>query len=107
MGISLFFLIFFTLFNILTKVVPAARELSDDFCMATYSNRKQEDREFGLANRIVAAYKSNLIDESTKVMAFAIKTRGDKAVHYDPHATKDVAGTIRDTLILLRRLEPG
>lgn len=81
--------------------------VSDDVCIATYPNRKQEDRDFGLANRIVAAYKNKLIDEPTKLMAFAIKTRGDKAVHYDPHATKDVAGTIRDTLIVLRMLEPG
>lgn len=81
--------------------------VSDDVCMATYPNRKQEDREFGLANRIVAAYKSNLIDKPTKALAFAVKDFGDKAVHNDPHATKDVAGTIRDTLIVLRRLEGG
>lgn len=81
--------------------------VSDDVCMTVYPNRKQEDRDFVLANRIVAAYKSNLIDKPTKIMAFAIKTRGDKAVHYDPLATKDVAATIRDTLIVLRRLDGG
>ncbi|HUT45104.1 MAG TPA: hypothetical protein VMX36_02415 [Sedimentisphaerales bacterium] len=81
--------------------------VSDDVCMTIYPNRKPEDRDFGLANRIVAAYKSNLIDKPTKIMAFAIKTRGDKAVHYDPLATKDVAATIRDTLIVLRRLDGG
>lgn len=81
--------------------------VSDDVCIATYPNRRQEDRDFGLSSRIVAAYKNKLIDKLTKRMAFAIKTRGDKAVHYDPHATKDVAGTIRDTLIVLRRLESG
>jgi len=64
-----------------------------------------EDRDFGLAKNIVAAFNSNLLDKPTRALAFAVKTRGDKAVHNDPHATKDVAGTIRDTLIVLRRLE--
>ena len=81
--------------------------VSDNVCMSIYPNRKPEDRKFGLANRIVVAYKTQLIDKSTKKLAFSVKMRGDKAVHYDPHATKDVAGTIRDTIIVLKELESG
>ncbi len=81
--------------------------VSDDVCMSIYPDRKPKDREFGLANRIVAAYKTQLIDKSTKKLAFSVKMRGDEAVHHDPHATKDVTGTIKDTIIVLKELECG
>lgn len=81
--------------------------VSYDVCMSIYPNRRPEDREFGLANRIVAAYRTNLIDKSTKKLAFKVKKRGDNAVHHDPYATQDVTGTIKDTIIVLKELECG
>lgn len=81
--------------------------VSDDICKSIFPDREPEDGEFGLANRIVAAYKTQLIDKSTKKIAFSVKMRGDKAVHDDPNASKDVAGTIKDTIIVLKELERG
>lgn len=78
--------------------------VSDDVCMSIYPDRKAGDKEFGLANRIVAAYKTKLIDKPTKKLAFEVKNRGDKAVHHDPYATKDVTRTIKDTIIVLKKL---
>lgn len=59
----------------------------------------------GLAKRIVVAHQTGKITEEVRNAAFKVKNRGDKAVHYDPHATDDVLGTILDTLVVLRALD--
>jgi len=81
--------------------------VSDDVCMSIYPDRKAGDRKFGLANRIVAAYEKKLIDKSTKKLAFGVKNHGDEAVHHDPYAIKDVTRTIKETIIVLKKLECG
>lgn len=76
--------------------------VADEVCERFYE--PHEELDFGLAKRISSAFKNGMISATGKKMAFAVKMRGDKAVHGDPHATKDVLGTIRDTLIVVREL---
>jgi len=63
---------------------------------------KRKDR-YGLQDRIEAAFP-DLLDKRTKEDAHAVRLKGDRAIHYDPHATRDVIGTIRQTLHVVNRL---
>lgn len=59
--------------------------------------RKAEHQDYGLQDRIEAACPT-LINEETRRVAQIVKCRGDKAIHFDPHATCDAIGTIRFAL---------
>jgi hypothetical protein len=57
----------------------------------------------GLQKQIDAAFDKGIIDKATQRLAHDVRIRGIKAVHYDPQATQDVLGTIRDTLTVIKR----
>ena len=59
---------------------------------------------YTLAHRINASFQEGIIDKEIKQKAFTIKDRGDKAVHRQPGITKDVWGTIRDTVSVLEKI---
>lgn len=59
---------------------------------------------YTLANRVKASFQEGIIDKEIKQKAFTIKERGDKAVHRQPGITKDVWGTIRDTVAVLETI---
>jgi hypothetical protein len=71
--------------------------ITDSLCEKYYTKRKPED-DFGLANRIVTAKKEKIITSDISKLAFLVKDRGDKAVHAQPDVTKDVLGTIANTI---------
>lgn len=71
--------------------------ISDSLCEKYYLKRKPEDT-FGLASRIATAKKEGIIDKAISKLAFEVKDRGDKAVHAQPDITKDVLGTIANTI---------
>ena len=56
-----------------------------------------------LSHRIEAALP-DLIDEALHQSAVRVNGKGTKAVHYDPEATVDVLGTIRETIALVAAL---
>jgi hypothetical protein len=60
--------------------------------------------EFTMSERIRSAHKAGIIDDATKDRALIIKERGDKSIHYQPNITKDVLGTINDTICVLNAL---
>jgi hypothetical protein len=65
--------------------------------------RKAEHQDYGLQDRIEAACPT-LISEEIRKAAATVKCRGDKAIHFDPHATQDAIGTIRLALQVIDRL---
>lgn len=69
--------------------------------------RYSKPREFGLNERITAAWKDGMIDEETWKLARDVKMRGDKAVHYQLDVTKKVLDTIRDTLRVIEMVTGG
>lgn len=62
---------------------------------------------FNLANRIYAARKEGLIDDDIEGKADKVRLRGNHAVHEQPGLTKDVWGTICDTVAVLERITQG
>jgi hypothetical protein len=64
---------------------------------------KAEHQDYGLQDRIEAACPT-LINEEIRKSAEVVKCRGDKAIHFDPHATQDALGTIRLALKVIDRL---
>jgi hypothetical protein len=74
-------------------------KVSDEICEQVFN--AAEERDFGLLARIMAAHRRGMISDGTRDTAVRVKDRGDKAVHYDPDATKDVLGTVRDTMKVL------
>jgi hypothetical protein len=87
----------------------AFKDAVDNEVCEKYSNKRPSNKRlydnFTLVDRIYAAEKEGLINEATRKLAKKIKTRGDKAVHYQPDITKDILGTIRDTLVVIERLQ--
>ncbi|MCJ7730630.1 MAG: hypothetical protein MUO27_12260 [Sedimentisphaerales bacterium] len=80
----------------------ALREkISPEICEKHFGRRQFG---FNLSDRIHAAAKEGLIDDATKSKTLKVKERGDKAVHYQPDITKDVWGTICDTVSVLEVL---
>ena len=59
---------------------------------------------FTLTDRIHAASKEGRVDEAIKSKALKVKSRGDKAVHYQPDITKNVWETICDTVVILEKI---
>jgi len=76
--------------------------VSDEVCEKRLDKRRRYN--FTLNDRILAALNDGVIDEKTKKLAMKVKECGVKAVHYQPDITKDVFGTIRDTLTILEKL---
>lgn len=78
----------------------------DEVCerYGQYHTNSKGEHCYTLANRIIAAFREGIIDADIKQKAFIIKERGDKAVHYQPDITKDVWGTICDTVAVLERI---
>jgi len=60
--------------------------------------------DFSLSDRIQGALNEEIIDEDIAKKARTVKTRGDTAVHKQPNITKDVWGTICDTVAVLKRI---
>ncbi len=79
------------------------KNISDDICKKYYSEKDVEF--FTLNERIKAAFKEGLINQNTRKLALKIKWDGDNAVHNRPDITKDVFGTICDTLIVVEQLQ--
>jgi len=80
-------------------------KISDEICEKVFG--AAEERDFGLLARIRAAHRTQMISDGTRDTAWRVKYRGDKAVHYDPDATRDVKGTVRDTVEVLKVLFPA
>lgn len=59
---------------------------------------------YNLSDRIQAAWNEKIIDEDIAKKARNIKEWGNKAVHCQPNITKDVWGTICDTVAVLERI---
>jgi len=80
--------------------------IDDEICkrQGQYSTNSKGEYYFTLSNRIKAAFKEGIIDRRAKDMAFRIKERGDKAVHYQPDITKQVWETIYDTVVVLEKI---
>jgi len=76
--------------------------VTDTICEKHFG--KNNRYEFTLSNRIQAAYKEGIIDKEIRRKAFIVKTRGDKAVHYQPDLTKNVWETICHTLDVLKKI---
>ncbi len=67
------------------------------------TRRRQGGHGYGLQDRIEAACP-DLINDEIREAANTVKCRGDKAIHFDPYATKDVLGTIKSALKVIDRL---
>lgn len=78
----------------------AFRDRIDDKLCEKYCNKNKNG--FNLSNRIESAYEAGIIKSDIRTKAFKVKTRGDKAVHYQPDATKEVWETICYTLDILK-----
>jgi hypothetical protein len=65
-----------------------------------------EDNQFDydLKMGIDTAIEKGLINDKTGKLAHSVRIRGNKAIHNQPDATKDVWGTIRDTITVLEVL---
>jgi hypothetical protein len=74
-----------------------------DICEKHFG-KPRRNYDFGLNDRIQAALNEKIIDEEIAKKARTIKYRGDKAVHYQPDVTRDVWGTICDTVSVLERI---
>ena len=81
---------------------PDGYTITDEICEKHFGKNNRDD--FTLVKKIQAARKEGIIDEDIKSKALKVKRRGDKAVHYQPDITKDVWGTICDTVAVLERL---
>lgn len=80
-------------------------KVSDGICEQVFG--AFEEYDFGLKARVIAAHRTGMISDGIRDTAVRVKDRGDKAVHYDPDATKDVWGTVRDTMRVLKALFPA
>jgi len=80
--------------------------VTDEHCER--AGRKSGKHGFHLADRICAAFhpENRLLDGRSDLYKSAqeVQERGNKAVHYDPDATKDVLGTIRGALRVINTL---
>jgi hypothetical protein len=75
--------------------------VSDDLC----EKHPRDGRvRLDLAHKIWIACEEGMIDKSTQRIADCVRLRGNTAIHGQPDATKDVFGTIRDTVAVLERL---
>jgi len=93
-----------------TECVIMCRSALDTAFQDTVSVELCESRKksrghhgYTLQDRIEAALP-RLIDKSAYDAAKRVKTRGDKTVHYEPDAVKDVLGTIKDTMLVIEQL---
>jgi hypothetical protein len=84
-----------------SAIDTAFRESIDDLLCEQRSERPRHG--YTLSNRIEAAHPS-VIDKSTYESARIVRDRGDKTVHYDPEATKDILGTIRHCMKVIQSL---
>lgn len=75
-----------------------------DDAMCERHPRKNGRAGFTLADRIRVAFEETIIDSRTRDIADQIRLRGNHAVHNQPDVTKDVLGTMRDTLRVLQSL---
>lgn len=57
--------------------------------------------------RIDAAHRLGFLSTAGKSSATVVWTRGSKAAHEDVNVTKDILGTVRMTMSVLRELYPG
>jgi len=62
------------------------------------------NRDYTLIDAICTAKKEGMINEELVEKAHAIRLRANKAIHYDPYATKNVFGTMSDTLDVILAL---
>lgn len=86
------------------SVIDAAFGDTVDNAMCEKHPRESGKIGFTLADKIRAAYEEGLIDRRTQKAAERIRLRGNQAVHRQPDLTKDVLGTVRDTLAVLEKL---
>src|SRR4030042_24154 len=76
-----------------------------EICEKHFEKRRKRKYDFSLSDRIRAAQKEKIIDKEIAKKARRVKTRGDKAVHNQPGMTKDVWGTICDTVEVLEKIK--
>lgn len=90
-----------------SAIDTAFREtISDEHCKR--AGRRRGKHGFHLADRICAAFHqgNHLLEGRSDLYKSAqeVQERGNKVVHYDPDATKDVLGTIRSSLRVINAL---
>lgn len=76
--------------------------ITDEICEKHLG--KTKNYQFKMLDRIQAALKEGIINEDIKKLTDIVRERGNKAVHYQPDITKDVWGTICDTVAVLERI---
>lgn len=76
--------------------------VTQEICEKHFGKRKKG--YFELIDRIVAAHKEGIIDDPIKDKAETVRVRGNIAAHRQPNVTKDVWGTICDTVAVLERI---
>ena len=79
--------------------------IANKICEKHFGKRNSDF--FSLIERILAAYKEGIIDDAIRDKAETVRLRGNKAVHEQPNITKDVWGTICDTVAVLERITQG
>jgi hypothetical protein len=62
---------------------------------------------YSLQDRIIAAKREGILNDETAEIAEKIRLRGNTALHKDPNATKDIYGTIRDTIRVISVITDG
>ena len=72
----------------------------DRICEKHFGKRER----YNLSDRIEASWKEGLIDKDIAKKAGNIRWRGNKAVHNQPNITKNVWGTICDTVAVLEKI---
>jgi hypothetical protein len=88
------------------ECVILCRSIMDTAFRKIMSDKLGEENQFDydLKNRIDVAVEKGFIDGKTGRLAHSVRIRGNKAIHYQPDATKDVWNTIRDTISVLEVL---
>jgi hypothetical protein len=62
---------------------------------------------YSLQDRIIAAKQEGILNDETAEIATNIRLRGNTALHKDPNATKDIYGTIKDTIRAISVITDG
>jgi len=62
---------------------------------------------YSLQDRIIAAKQEGILNDETAEIATNIRLRGNTALHEDPNATKDIYGTITDTIRAISVITDG
>jgi hypothetical protein len=79
--------------------------VTDDMCEKHLGPSTRE--HYSLPDRIFAAKREGILNDEITKIATSIKWRGDTTVHKDPNATKNIYGTITDTIRVISVITDG